>query len=215
MEKKKLLMFDLDGTLVNSIGGIVRSVNVTRIQYGFAPLKKELITSFTGDGIAKLTERSFQDVGLPASLDEVKGKMVNNYASDPLYDTYLYEGVKESMELLFQKGYLLAVISNKPEEVGIKILNGLQIMPLLCENIGGGRFPLKPAPDAILYLLEKYSVAGEDAWMVGDNHTDIGSGRAAGTRTVFCQYGFGFKDTLEADFEIGKFAELLPLVEKE
>ena len=57
-------MFDLDGTLIDSICGIVNSVNVTRVQYGFEALPKELVTSFTGDGIAKLTERSFADVGL-------------------------------------------------------------------------------------------------------------------------------------------------------
>ena len=78
MEKRKLWMFDLDGTLIDSVGGIVQSVNVTRKQYGFAPLPEDLIVSYTGDGIAKLTERSFADVGLPASLDEVKKKMEDN-----------------------------------------------------------------------------------------------------------------------------------------
>ena len=214
MEKRKLLMFDLDGTLIDSVGGIVQSVNVTRIQYGFAPLSENVVVSFTGDGIAKLTERSFADVGLPESLDIVKQKMMDNYAADPLYKTGLYDGVKVTLEKLSSCGWLLAVISNKPEVVGEKILEGLDIMPLLCENIGGGRFPLKPAPDAINYLLEKYAVAREDAMMVGDNHTDINSGKNAKVKTCFCKYGFGTLDETVPDFEIDSFAELLSVLEK-
>ena len=122
--------------------------------------------------------------------------------------------MKATLAKLSSCGVLLAVISNKPEVVGRKILEGLDIMPLLCENIGGGRFPLKPAPDAIYYLLEKFSVAVEDAMMVGDNHTDINSGRNAGVKTCFCRYGFGTLDATAADFEIDSFAELLSLLEK-
>ena len=214
MEKRKLLMFDQDGTLIDSLSGVVNSVNVTRIQYGFAPLPKDLVTSFTGDGIAKLTERSFADVGLPASLDEVKSRMEENYKADPMFETDLYEGVRETLETLHSKGYLLAVISNKPESVGKMILEGLDIMPLLCENIGGGRFPLKPAPDAINYLLEKYAVAREDAMMVGDNHTDINCGKNAKVKTCFCKYGFGTLDETVPDYEIDSFAELLRVLEK-
>lgn len=210
--KKKLLMFDLDGTLIDSISGIVNSVNATRIQYGFEALPKELVTSFTGDGIAKLTERSFADVGLPESLDEVKSRVEENYKADPIFGTDLYDGVRETLEILHRNGYLLAVISNKPESVGKMILGSLNIMPLLCENIGGGRFPLKPAPDPINYLLEKYEVAKEDAMMVGDNHTDVNCGKNAGVKSCFCKYGYGYKDGTEADFEIDSFKELLDLI---
>ena len=214
MEKRKLWIFDLDGTLIDSIRGVVNSVNVTRIQYGFEALPEDLVTSFTGDGIAKLTERSFADVGLPGSLNEVKSRMEENYKADPMFETELYEGVRETLEILHRNGYLLAVISNKPESVGKMILENLNIMPLLCENIGGGRFPLKPAPDPINYLLEKYAVAKEDAMMVGDNHTDINCGKNAKVKTCFCKYGYGFLDETLPDFEIDSFAELLSVLEK-
>ena len=208
---KKIIMFDLDGTLVDSVGGIANSVNVTRQQYGFAPLPEKVIESYTGDGAKKLLERSFADVTLPCSVDEAVAKMVANYAADPLYNTRLYPGVAEGLKELAGAGYLLAVVSNKPQTVGEKILSGLDVMPLLCDNIGGGRFPLKPAPDAFLYLLDKYGIARENAWIAGDNHTDINSANAAGIRSIFCQYGFGVLDDAVPTFRAADFAELVKI----
>ena len=106
----------------------------------------------------------------------------------------------------------MAVVSNKPQEVGEKILNGLDVMPLLCDNIGGGRFPLKPAPDAFLHLLAKYSISKENAWIAGDNHTDINSARAAGISSIFCEYGFGVLDDAVPTFSVKNFAELVQIV---
>ena len=206
---KKIIMFDLDGTLINSVGGIANSVNVTRQQYGFAPLPEDVITSFTGDGAKKLLERSFADVTLPCSVDEAVKKMVANYAADPLCNTYLYPGVMTGLQELANAGFLLAVVSNKPQEVGEKILTGLGIMPLLCDNIGGGKFPLKPAPDAFLYLLEKYGIAKENAIIAGDNHTDINSATAAGVKSIFCEYGFGILDNAVPTYSVKTFAELV------
>lgn len=208
---KKIIMFDLDGTLINSVGGIANSVNVTRQQYGFAPLPEDVITSFTGDGAKKLLERSCADVTLPCSIDEAVKVYVANYAADPLTNTFLYPGVMEGLQTLADNGFLLAVVSNKPQEVGEKILTGLGVMPLLSDNIGGGKFPLKPAPDAFLYLLEKYNIAKENALIAGDNHTDINSAAAAGVSSIFCKYGFGVLDNAVPTWSANDFAELVQI----
>ena len=202
-------MFDLDGTLINSVGGIANSVNVTRSQYGFAPLPEDVITGFTGDGAKKLLERSCADVTLPCAIEEAVARMTANYAADPLHNTFLYPGVFEGLQQLAQNGFLLAVVSNKPQEVGEKILTGLNVMPLLCDNIGGGKFPLKPAPDAFLYLIEKYGIAKENALIAGDNHTDINSATAAGIKSIFCEYGFGVLDNAVPTYSVKTFAELV------
>ena len=206
---KKIIMFDLDGTLINSVGGIANSVNVTREQFGFAPLPEDVITSYTGDGAKKLLERSFADVTLPCPVEEAVKKMVANYAADPLCNTFLYPGVMEGLQTLSSAGFLLAVVSNKPQEVGEKILTGLNVMPLLCDNIGGGKFPLKPAPDAFLHLLEKYGITKENALIAGDNHTDINSAAAAGVKSIFCEYGFGVLDNAVPTYSVKTFAELV------
>ena len=205
-------MFDLDGTLVDSIGGIANSVNVTRHYYGFAPLPEKLIESFTGDGAKKLLERSFADVKLTVPVDEAVKKMVNFYEEDPLYNTRLYPGVKEGLEQLHDAGWLLAAVSNKPRSVGSKILDGLGITPLLCDNIGGGVFPLKPAPDAFCHLLEKHRVSCENAWVAGDNHTDINAAAAAGIRSIFCRYGFGTLKNTTPDFQVDDFNILVKII---
>jgi phosphoglycolate phosphatase len=113
------------------------------------------------------------------------------------------------LQALADAGFLLAVVSNKPQVVGEKILTGLGVMPLLCDNIGGGHFPLKPAPDAFLYLIEKYGIQKENALIAGDNHTDINAAAAAGIKSIFCEYGFGVLDNAVPTYSVKTFAELV------
>ena len=208
---KKIIIFDLDGTCVDSIGGIANSVNVTRRQFGFDPLPEALIASFTGDGAKKLLERSFADVTLPCPVDEAVRTMVANYAADPVCNTRLYPGVAEGMKQLAAANFMIAIVSNKPQEVSEKILDALGISPLLCDNIGGGTFPLKPAPDAVLYLLDKYGIDKTGAWVAGDNHTDINAANAAGVKSIFCQYGFGVLADSKPTCYAGSFSELVQI----
>ena len=205
----KLIIFDLDGTLINSVGGIAQSVNRTRIELGFKPLEESVITTYTGDGAKKLLERSFADVTLPVPLEEAVQMMIRNYAADPIYHTWLYDGVSEGLARLKQAGWITAVVSNKPQLVAEKIISGLGIADLLNENIGGGAgFPLKPAPDAIEFLLKKFDISPANAFMVGDNYTDLAAAENAGIRSIFCRYGIGEKQNFSADMEIDSFAEL-------
>lgn len=207
-KSNRLVMFDLDGTLIDSVGGIAKSVNVTREQFGFPALPEETVAAYTGDGAKKLLERSFADVELPCSIDEAVARMVENYAANPVWHTTLYPGVKEGLMRLHQHGILLAVVSNKPQLVGNKILEALEVLPLFCENLGGGSgFPLKPAPDTLLHLMKKYSVPQGNAWFVGDNHTDLHAAANAGIRSVFCRYGFGNKADAQSTWEVDSFAE--------
>ncbi|MBE6355960.1 MAG: HAD family hydrolase [Lentisphaerae bacterium] len=204
-----LIIFDLDGTLINSVGGIAQSVNRTRQDFGFAPLPIGVITSFTGDGAKKLLERSCADVTLPVPLEEAVQVMIKNYAADPVYDTFLYDGVKEGLIRLKDSGWILAVVSNKPQLVAEKILAGLDVAQLFHENIGGGAgFPLKPAPDAIFHLMDKYHISPEKTFFAGDNHTDMNAAKNAGIKSIFCRYGFGEKLDTDSTVEVDNFTEL-------
>ena len=205
-----LIIFDLDGTLINSVGGIAESVNKTRLDLGFEPLPESLITTFTGDGAKKLLERSLADVKSPIPLDDAVQLMVKNYASNPTCNTYLYPGVKEGLEKLKENKLKLAVVSNKPQLVSDKILDNLGIRDLLDDNIGGeAGFPLKPAPDAMLYLLHKYSANAANSYIAGDNHTDLNAAANAGMKSIFCRYGFGEKLDAVSTVEVDDFNQLI------
>lgn len=204
---KKLLVFDLDGTLIDSAGGIAVSVNRTRADFGFAPLSTEKIASFTGDGAKKLLERSFSDVQLPVSLEEAVEKMVSHYAADPVAESSLYDGVADGIKALQQAGWIVTVVSNKPVVVSEKILSHFGLTPYLSENIGGGSgFPLKPAPDALLHLMKKYAVEPENVWVIGDNHTDLNFAKNSGVRSIFCKYGFGTRGDAPCTAEAETFS---------
>ncbi len=210
---KGVLVFDLDGTLIDSVGGIAESVNRTRKDFGFAPLPRKTIESFTGDGAKKLLERSFADVTLPVPVDEALAKMIKHYADDPVWDTELYPGVKDGLAELFRREWRLCVVSNKPQEVGEKILRHFGIDGYIAAHIGGGAgFPLKPAPDAMLYLLKKYNASPEESWCIGDNHTDMNFAANAGCRSIFCRYGFGVKAGSKSTFEADDFAGVVRIL---
>lgn len=205
-------MFDLDGTLINSSGGIANSVNTLCRRLGIEEIPEKTIIEYTGDGAKKLLERCFSGIKLPCPIDEAVNMMVQIYAENPVVNTFLYPGVREGLQKLHDAGYLLAVVSNKPRAVSDRILAELDIRHLLCDNIGGGDFPLKPAPDALFFLMEKYQVSKENAWMAGDNHTDINAAANAGIKSIFLTCGFGTKNGSVPSFEAESFKILTEIL---
>lgn len=205
----KLLIFDLDGTLIDSAGGIARSVNRTRQYFNFPELDEKLISSFVGNGAKILLERATQDIHLPVPLDEAVKIMVQFYAADPLFHTFCYPGVIEGLQQLKAAGYTLCIVSNKPQIVADKIISGLNMDAFLADNIGGNSgFPLKPAPDAINFLRQKHHAATHETLVIGDNYTDLAAAENAGVNAVFCRYGLGDKMKYPAIKEVDDFCEL-------
>jgi len=210
----KLVVFDLDGTLINSVYGIAQAVNRTRHDYALEPLSRELITTFVGDGAYKLMERSLADADKAVPLEEAVQKMTQHYADDPTYETRLYAGTAAGLAELKKDHWIVCIISNKPALVGQKIIKELNIAPWIDENIGGGMgYPLKPQPDALLYLMQKYHAAPGNTWVVGDNHTDIFLAANGGARSIFCTYGFGHKAASASSFDAASFAEAVEILQ--
>ena len=210
----KLIAFDLDGTLIMSIPGIAHSVNCTREHHGYAPLSYETICGYVGNGSRKLAERSFADILDKFGLEPLLAEMIANYAREPIFGTETYPGVMEGLADLKKAGFTLTIVSNKPSIVGVAIIKALDMAKYIDENIGGGDgFPLKPAPDALLFLLDKYQVLPDNAWILGDNYTDIEAGHNAGIHTVCADYGYGKLHDQDAEIHVASFADFVQAVE--
>jgi len=208
----ELIIFDLDGTLVETRQDLTDAVNYTMLRFGYQPLSLEQVCGFVGDGIQKLIERSFPDF----NTEEVKSaqQIFSDYYSVHLTDnSCLYPGI---IDFLKQNRHLeMAVLSNKAHSFTEKLIRQLSIDSYFSVVLGNkDDIPRKPEPDAILYILEKLKKAKTQSIIIGDTKNDILAGKAAGIFTCAVTYGFRSKESLtpyNADFIVDTPLELLNL----
>lgn len=211
-----VLIFDLDGTLIDSKKDIADSLNYSLAREGFATLPDRKIEEMVGHGAKTLVRDA---LGNPS--DEALGRVFltfwNHYQEHLLDQTRLYPGVLEFLEGF---GHLpMAVVTNKPESFSQKILEGLGIRSRFRWLIGGDTLPVhKPDPGVFLPIFE--DLANAKGVMVGDSHVDIECGRAAGLKTCAVSYGFRPREELLAyspDYLIDSFSDFsrLPFFEDE
>jgi phosphoglycolate phosphatase len=187
----RLVVFDLDGTLVDSSRDIAASVNATlgRVAPGTAALSLEAILSFVGEGAGLLVERSLRHAGLGLATEEVLPVYIDCYRERLLDTTRLYPGVAEALDAL--AGTTLAVLTNKPGDMSRTILEGLGVASRFARVRGAGDVPSrKPDPAGLLGLMSELGASAGETWMVGDAATDVLVARAAGTRVAGVTWGF-------------------------
>lgn len=209
--QRKLIVFDLDGTLVDSRADLCTGVNLMRSDYGLAPLPLETVCSYVGNGVRRLVERALSDAGVGLDMDEAVGSMKTHYMAHILDETYLYPGVAAALARLHERGWCLVVVSNKPEAPSRQICAAMGMAPYLDLILGGDSCPnMKPHPEPLLAAARRTGTAPTGAWMVGDNYTDLGAARRAGFARCFCKYGFGTARDEEFDLAVdslGEFAD--------
>ncbi len=194
-----VVAFDMDGTLIDSAADIGAAVNRMRVSFGLAPLPRESVVRMVGSGARVLVARALADTP-GADLDEAFRRYRHEYDTHLIDETRLYPGVTEALEALKSAGFRLAVFTNKPYGSTCFILKGLGIDSFFSVVVGADSgFPLKPEPDALYHILKETDASADGSWMVGDNWTDIDSGRAAGFRTAYCTYGYGAPDKNQPD----------------
>jgi phosphoglycolate phosphatase len=209
----RLLVFDLDGTLVDSKQDLALSVNAMRTEMGLAALPLELIASYVGHGVTLLVRRSLGTCATEENVEKGLAFFLSYYREHMLDNTAPYPGVTEALEAL--KGHKMAVLTNKPVNFSREMILRLGFAPYFSYVYGGNSFPQKkPDPIGLNKLMGDLQIAARETLMVGDSDTDILTGRNAGVLTCGVTYGFG-AHTLEKvspDLVIDDMRELPPLL---
>jgi len=186
-----LLIFDLDGTLIDSARDLEIATNSTLLHFGMGPLDAKVIQSYVGNGAEKLVQRA---LGWHASEELVASALeyfVKYYRAHSLANTQLYPGVKKLITNLAAEGHTLAVLTNKPLKISTDILAGLGLGGHFSKIYGGDSFALKkPDPVGIITLMKETANRTEDTWMVGDSGVDVQTARNAKVRVCGVAWGF-------------------------
>ena len=192
----KLIAFDLDGTVADTLADLAASVNHALSLHNLPAYPEEDYKHFVGNGVDNLIKNVLNEYYNPGLAEEVKAEFAMYYAGHSMDYTGSYPGMAELLSRLSADGIMTAVISNKPDAFVPAILG--ELYPSHCfDYISGQREGVarKPAPDALLSLLDKLKTAKEDTLYVGDSDVDVIFAHNAGVKV--CGVGWGFRGTDE------------------
>lgn len=190
----RLLVFDLDGTLVDSLRDLAESADALLAEQGCAALPEDAIGRMVGEGAATLVARVFEAAGRVPPPDALT-RFLAIYDSRFLKFTRAYPGIDDALAALGARAQL-AVLTNKPRHATCEILDALDLARHFspARVLGGdGPFPRKPDPSGLHHLIREAASTPDDTTMVGDSVIDWRTARAAGTHVCLVRYGFGFE----------------------
>ena len=205
----KTALFDLDGTLTDTRDDLTLAVNLTRADYDLPPVERDVVVAAVGDGVRPLIERVFDP--MPDDYESILKRYKGHYAKHFLDNTVLYPGVEYTLKTMHAAGWKLGVVTNKPAQFATPILEGLGVAHLFAAIVGGGDCEkLKPDPESLYLAAERMGVTlDESDWMIGDHVTDLESGKNAGVRTCFCEFGMGESRGAHYDAVVGRMDDIL------
>ena len=219
MQKINTFLFDLDGTLVDSVPDLATALNLMLNDYQLPTFGEETIRHWVGNGARALVER-----GLNGSIDIQSGyessetdkaleKFLHYYRTLKTKSTVLYEGVHSTLTQLHDKGYSLALVTNKPSEFIPPILSSFSLSSLFSITVGGDTLSeKKPSPMPLLHVCEQLGVLPSQCVMVGDSKNDILAAKAANMKSVGLTYGYNYGEnisTYNPDSVFSHFSEIL------
>ncbi|WP_300329081.1 HAD family hydrolase [Fusobacterium sp.] len=195
--KTKGILFDLDGTLMNTLEDLTDSTNYILEKNNFPKRTIEEIRSFVGNGIKKLIERAVPSETDENKINECYEDMLEYYKDHSMIKTGPYIGTKELIERLHQEGYKIAVITNKAQNSADIIVNkffGDSVDLVIGDN---KKMPLKPNPAGINKALEYFNLTKEEVVYIGDSEVDLQTGNNGEVRTILVLWGFRDKEFLQ------------------
>ena len=214
----KACIFDLDGTLTNTLESMTYSVNLTLEEMGHSKITKDQCRLFVGNGARVLIEKSLKAAGDTDASRIEEGMEIYGRIFDRncTYHVTPYEGIPEMLKALKDKGIQLAVLSNKPDRQTVKVVKAI-FGEELFDYAQGQKEGIrrKPEPDGVWYLMEQMHVSKEECLYIGDSEVDAATGRNAGLKTIGVLWGFRDRKTLETagvDDLIDRPDELLQFV---
>lgn len=209
-----LLIFDLDGTLIDSKEDLVNSVNAMLIARGRTPLPHDVVASYVGNGAPMLVKRA-----LPEATDEELAAalqfFLDYYRAHMLDSTTLYPGVREALDRLHAERVPMAILTNKPVRFSVQLIAGLGLSAHFFEIYGGNSFPeKKPHPAGIERLIADSGAARDRTVMVGDSAVDVLTARAAQVQACGVSWGFQPETFAQAppDFVVDDMRRLAEIV---
>lgn len=209
----RAVVFDLDGTLVDSAPELARLLNKVLSECGRSEIEPARVRGFVGDGVARLVERGFAETGT-ATADECRTateRFLAYYEAEPAALTRPYPGVVDTLARLEREGRRLAVCTNKAERVTHALLKALGIDVFFSAVVGGDTLPVrKPDPAPLLAAIRRLGLTEADAVMIGDNEHDAATAEAAGVPFVLVAYGYARVplSQLRADATVERFEEI-------
>jgi phosphoglycolate phosphatase len=186
------IVFDLDGTLVDSQRDLADAANAVVSRYGGRPLAPDAVISMVGEGARKLVERVVDASAISASIDEALETFLELYEARLTVHTRPYDGIVPTLERLGAHR-CISVLTNKPHRATERLLDLLALARYVQFVVAADhRFPRKPAPEGLQHLIECAGVTAAETLLVGDSWIDLHTARAAGTDVCLARYGFGF-----------------------
>jgi phosphoglycolate phosphatase len=193
-DKIRLIVFDLDGTLIDSRKDLANSINAMLTDFHRQPLPEEIIAEYIGDGAGMLVRRALGDPADEPLVESALNSFLNHYREHKLDHTYVYEDVFEALNELKTSPNgtprAMAVLSNKPVGPSRAICDALGLSPHFFRIYGGNSFSTKkPDPEGLTTLMREAGVEPEETVMIGDSDVDILTARRARTWAIGCRYG--------------------------
>jgi phosphoglycolate phosphatase len=191
----RLAVFDLDGTLIDSRRDLADAANAMLAGYGAGPLSDDHVAGMVGSGAPTLVKRVLSAGGVDTPIDEALSTFLAAYDDRLTRHTRPYDGIPDLLEQLRARGTAMALLTNKPLEQSVKILDAFGLAKYFPWIVGGdGPLPRKPAPDGMRFLMTQASATPDETVLVGDSAIDLETSRNAGVRICLARYGFGFAD---------------------